>query len=1155
MTSSDLLPTPEDLQRQASDPAASVWVAASAGTGKTKVLTDRVLRLMLGGTPPSRILCLTFTKAASAEMSNRIAGTLGGWATTDGESLDAALAKLLGRNPEARERGRARRLFAEVLDAPGGLHIQTIHSFCQSLLGRFPLEAGIPPHFAVVDERDALEMLDTARRRVLARAQGEREAGGGALAAALDRITGHVGETGFADIVAALVGERGRLRRFIADHGGVDGAIAAVEAFLDLPTGADVEAILAEACGERAVEAEALRRVLAAVERGGTEKEREGAAVIAAWLAAGPDQRALGLRNYANLFLTSSSGDPEVRKRLATKGVLAVLPDAVEIMTREAERLRDLDLRCRAAVTAAATAGLVVLGEALLAAYEAEKAALARLDYDDLILESLRLLTRRDVASWVLFKLDGGIDHILIDEAQDTNPDQWRIVEALAGEFFAGEGARDAVRTVFAVGDVKQSIYSFQRADPEAFRIMRDQFAQRVPAAGAEWRQVALDVSFRSTAAVLAAVDAVFAAPPVAAGVNLDGVPIRHRAWREGHAGVVEVWPPVRPRESDAVPPWKPPVERIPGDSPQARLARLIARRIAAWTGDKDVLESKGRPIRAGDVMVLVRRRTGFVVDLVRALKELRVPVAGVDRMVLTEQLAVMDLMALGGFLLLPEDDLTLATVLKGPLFDLDDDDLFRIANERAGTLWSALRRRATEMPAWERAAGILADLLGLADTVPPFELFAHVLGPLRGRERILAHLGPDAEDPVGVFMDLALSYERTHVASLQGFLHWLQAGAVEVKRDLEQDAGDAVRILTVHGAKGLQAPIVILPDTLQAPTANASLLWPRTGDGRSVLLWPPRRAFCEARALAERDRLAIARDEEYRRLLYVAMTRAEDRLYICGWRTKRAAPDGCWYNRVRQGLAGTAAEIADPFLAAAGEVDDAMVLRLSESQRAKPSDKTRAVDDVSALPEPEWMGRPPADEPDPPRPLVPSRPAAGEPAVVSPLGGDDGFRFKRGTLIHRLLQTLPDLAPDRRRAAAAAYLARPVHGLDAAMQAALAGEVLGVLEHPAHARLFGPGSRAETSIAGLVGGQALAARVDRLFVGAEEVAVVDYKTNRPPPVAPESVAPAYLRQMAAYRGALRAIYPGRVVRCLLLWTDGPRLMELPDFLLDAHAP
>ncbi len=1135
---------PEELQRGASDPVASVWVAASAGTGKTKVLTDRVLRLMLGGTSPTRILCLTFTKAAAAEMSNRIARTLGRWSTASDDKLDAALAALMGRVAETDERRRARRLFAEVLDAPGGLHIQTIHSFCQALLGRFPIESGTAPHFSVVDDRDANEMLSAAQRAVLTRSRNEAGSAG-PLATALTRITAHTNEQGFADIVATLASERGRIRRFIDGSGGLVGAAAKIRGFLGLAAADTSERIVADACGEDSFDGAALRSLLPVMESG-KKTDQDNARVLGTWLAATANDRAATFFDYAKVFLTASSKLPEQRKRLCTAAVATARPDASDILVREASRLRDVELRRRSAVVAEATEGLLVIGDALLAAYESAKSASAKLDYDDLILRTLSLLTQPEVAAWVLFKLDGGIDHILVDEAQDTNPDQWKIVETLAGEFFVGEGARDQVRTVFAVGDVKQSIYSFQRADPEAFRTMRDVFAERAPAAGRAWRQVALDVSFRSTSAVLDAVDAVFGAPGVADGVNLDGVPIRHRAWRQGDGGIVEVWPAVTPREIDAPAPWKPPVERIPGDSPQSRLARLAARRIAAWISDREILESKGRPIRAGDVMILVRRRTGFVVDLVRALKETGIPVAGVDRMVLTEQLAVMDLMAIGRFLLLPEDDLTLATVLKGPLFGFDDDDLFKLAYRRERSLWAVLRSYGHD-PAYGGAADILGDLLSRTDYDTPFALFSHILGPLRGREKILARLGPDAEDPLGVFLDLALSYEHSHVPTLQGFLQWMETGDVEVKRDLEQDTGDYVRILTVHGAKGLQAPIVILPDTLQTPRAGGGLLWPRNDDGDEIMLWPPRAAFVEKRADAEAERIRQAQDQEYRRLLYVAMTRAEDRLYVGGWHTRRAAPEGCWYNLVRDGLSMFAATFEDPFLAAAPEVDDARVLRLHRPQGRPVEAAEPSRVDSEAQPLPDWARRPAPEEPDPPRPLAPSRPAEIEPTVVSPLGEDDGVRFKRGLLVHRMLQTLPALPPERRRAAAESYLSRPLHGLDRDRIRDLVNETMAVLGVPEFSGLFGPESLAEVPIVGIVDGRVLSGRIDRLLFRDNEILIVDYKTNRPPPRSPSGIPKLYRDQMAAYRSALRTMYPGRKVRCLLLWTDGPSLMELAE--------
>ena len=1132
-------------QRRAADPKASVWVAASAGTGKTKVLTDRVLTLLLAGTPPHKILCLTFTKAAAAEMANRIQGRLARWATASDAGLEAELARLLGRAPDEREPIRARRLFAQVLDAPGGLHMETIHAFCQSLLRRFPLEAGIAPHFQVMDERDAGELLEAAKLEVL---NAAREGGDVTLAQALALITHRIHETGFPDLMAELAGGRGRLERLIHRHGGVAGVAGALRARLELEPGDSAATLLERACDESRFDAAGLRAALAAL-AGGAKTDQERGAAMAVWLA-DPATRAASFERWRSVFLTREG---EIRKTLCTKAVRQAWPGVDETLLAEAERLIRVADRLKATAIAEATEALLVLGAALLDSYRRAKTLRALMDYDDLILAARDLLARPGVSPWVLFKLDGGIDHVLIDEAQDTNPDQWAVVAALTEEFFAGRGARDVVRTVFAVGDAKQSIYSFQRADPREFERMRQSFARHVPAAGGLWDEVALNLSFRSTAAVLDAVNAVFGpSRPGRDGVAGDDEDITHLAHRRGEGGRVELWPPVEPRPADEAPAWKPPVERIRGDSPRTRLARLMARRIERMIGHES-LESRNRPVRAGDVLVLVRRRGGFVDDLVRELKSRKVEVAGADRMVLADQMAVMDLVALGNFLLLPDDDLTLATVLKGPLVGLSEDQLFALAHGRGDTgLWETLKRRILADPDFETAYTTLSDLLAQADRLPPHALYARVLGPLGGRRRLLARLGQEAEDPIDEFMALTLAFERAHPPSLQGFLHWLEASAIEIKRDLEQSGRDAVRIMTVHGSKGLEAPIVFLPDTMQVPSRGARLLW--LGEGEDEMLtWPPRADDMDSTCRAGAEARKQAAGREYRRLLYVAMTRARDRLIVCGWRNRNAPPEQCWYNLIRAGLEPLAAEVEDPTLAAAGETGDARILLLSCAQTAAAeADADAEADARPPAVLPDWARRPAGSEPVPPRPLAPSRPDGEEPPVRSPLAeADGGQRWQRGILIHRLLQTLPDMAPAERGRVMMRFLKRPGWGLETKDQLAIANEVSDILDHPGLADLFGPGARAEVPLVGRIGERIVSGRVDRLLVTGTEVLVADYKTNRRPPLTPEEIPDLYVRQMAAYRLALACIYPRHHIRCALVWTDGPVLMEIDSARLD----
>jgi ATP-dependent helicase/nuclease subunit A len=1155
------------VQQEALDPAESVWVAASAGTGKTKVLTDRLLALMLDGTDPAHILCLTFTRAGAAEMANRINQRLAAWTTLPPGKLVEELVALTGRYPQDYEIARARQLFALTLDVPGGAKIATIHAFCQSLLRRFPLEAGVPPEFAVSDERGAAEALAEAVEAVIVAAREGAEPG---LAEALAIVAGHAPEEGFIALMTALAKERGKLRQALAQ--GDAGLRRRLCAAFAVPEGATTDSLIAVFCAPGAGDEAGLRAAATALAEG-TPTDQQRGAIIARWCADPAERRDL-LDPYVKVFLTKEG---EVRKRLITKpaAAKAVSADPAGVLQAEGERSRHFDAERAGLALIEATGALMRLGDALLRAYERRKRLMGLLDYDDLVQKALDLLRRPGVAPWVLFKLDGGLDHILIDEAQDTNPEQWAIVAALAEEFFAGEGAGgERPRTVFAVGDAKQSIYSFQRADPRAFVEMRAHFQARVTAAKQEWRVVPLEISFRAAAPLLQAVDAVFAHADAADGVALDGGAINHVAARAGQAGLVELWPAVLP-QADA------PAE------PHVRLARAIAATIAQWLASGERLEQRGRALRPGDVMVLVRRRTAFVGELLRALKERDVPVAGTDRLALAQEMAVQDLIALGRFLLLPEDDLTLAAVLKGPLFDLSEDQLFLLAYDRGeATLWSRLRRFAVgpqptgltrgEYPAMGAAAERLGELLARADFVPPFELYAEILGPTvlspgGGRRALLERLGPEAADGIEEFLALALAYEREHVPSLQGFLHWVaptgQArglrahGDIEVKRDFGERQRDEVRILTVHGAKGLEAPVVFLPDTLQLPVSPDALLW---SEDERLPLWRPRKDFSAPFYVAERDRQRQRQLQEYRRLLYVALTRAEDRLYVCGWETKRPAKGASPWHALCQAGWG---EIATPFdfdtrkLIGTRDGWSGGGLRLSAAQTAPPRRDDAIVD---ARPEgklPDWVLTLPPPEPSPPKPLLPSRPSGSEPATLSPLAVAGSDRFKRGLLVHLLLQSLPELPPPERAAAAQRFLARPLHGLDEAARAEICAETLAVLDDPGLAELWGPDSQAEVPVVGLIPGSspgtehALSGQIDRLVVTQARVLIVDFKTVRPSPATEDEVAPLYLQQLATYRAALARIYPGRPIDCALLWTDGPNLMPISRGLLDRHLP
>jgi ATP-dependent helicase/nuclease subunit A len=637
---------------------------------------------------------------------------------------------------------------------------------------------------------------------------------------------------------------------------------------------------------------------------------------------------------------------------------------------------------------------------------------------------------------------------------------------------------------------------------------------------------------------------------------------LRHRVSRVGAAGEVRLWPRAVPVDIEAPAPWTPPRIRDEVAAPVARLADAIARECQHLIRSAR-LPDQDRPVQAGDILILARSRNVAFEAIIRALKARDVPVAGIDRMQLLEQIAVQDLLAFADFLLLPEDDLSLACLLKSPLIGFGEDDLMRLCLDRGDQgLWPVLAARAAEDVLFDAAYRLLAGFLDRADYLTPFALYSDLLSAAGGRRKLYARLGLEAGDAVDEFLALAQAHEQQHTPSLQGFVHWLRTTDAEVKRETQERA-DQVRIMTIHGAKGLQAPIVFLVDQQRRAPGDDGLFWIEAG-GVELPLWSPRKAADHAVTAAARLRREQAAALEENRLLYVALTRAEDRLYVCGIGNGMANTKPGWYDHVAEAMMAIEdAETLDlPQMSGDGWSGPA--LRVVSEQRVEPRRKLASIAATEAgeIALPDWARHMAPDEPDPPQPLTPSRPtpaeAVAEPALVSPLAADQGYRFKRGRLIHHLLETLPDVALADRDKAAATYLARPVHELTQAQCAEISGEVMAILNHADFAPLFGPQSQAEVPVvATLVDSEGrnriLAGQIDRLALVGNDCLIVDYKSNRPSPMRLSQVPLPYLRQMAAYRSAVRLIYPGKTVRCLLLWSDGPRLMEIPEDMLNLH--
>ena len=1109
-----------ETQVRAAIPDHSTWVEANAGSGKTRVLTDRVARLLLEGVQPQHILCLTYTKAAASEMQNRLFKRLGEWAMMDGGNLRKSLNKLgVEHQIDETYLRQSRRLFAQAIEAPGGLKIQTIHSFCSSLLRRFPREAGVSPQFTEIEERTAALLRQEVVDQMAMSDQKPL----------VDELARHYTGEDFEGLTYEVLKHpdafnRGRDEIWTA-FGLANGA-----------TKADAVKVAFEG-SEAALWAE-----LVSILEGQSASYQKIAANLKAIDPASPKPEDLSWLFKTFLF---QSGDDKFKSKAGRwpqrnhkKAVEAVAPvqQALDAFMGRVEAAFDF---INAVAAAEKTYALSGFANSFISLYSSRKQALGYLDFDDLILRARALLTDPAVAQWVLFRLDGGIDHILVDEAQDTSPVQWEVIERLAQEFTSGEGARaDVTRTLFVVGDKKQSIYSFQGADPDAFDRMRDEFRKRLSDIGSRLHDVPMSFSFRSSPAILNMVDYTFHP----GHHDAIGQEASHRAFHSDLPGRVDLWPQVEHVQDEDDKNWSDPID-LPGQkNHNVVLANAVADEIQRLLTSGETLPEKDsdtgvifrRPIRAGDFMILVRGRTGGIFhQIIQACKVRGLPIAGADRLKVGAELAVRDLAALLSFLALQEDDLSLATALKSPLFGWSEQDLYTLAQGRGKRgLWQVLRDRAETH---SDTVEILTDLRNHADFLRPFELIERVLTRHGGRLNLLGRLGQEAEDGIDALLAQALAYEQSNTPSLTGFLVWMQEDELEIKRQMDA-SGDLIRVMTVHGSKGLEAPIVILPQTTPPKADVRAEVF--TPDGGAM--WKTKADDMPAVMRSAKEALQKKQQDETMRLLYVAMTRAEKWLIVAGTEPKKNGGKS-WYDIVAEGMDHAGAE--------------ACAFQLGQGRRYAVGDwvagDVRSTEITSsALPDlPEWVAGD-ASRPAPhPETISPSR-LEGAKALPSETGLDEEVAKAYGTAVHLLLEHLTVFPQALWQEKAALLLEQKGGVLSSGLKTQAAQEAMSVLSSTDLAPLFADDTLAEVSISADLPIGRIHGTIDRLIVTPTQVTAIDFKSNRATPFRAEETPKGLLRQMGAYAAALRQIYPSHEIRTEILWTATASRMPLPDILI-----
>ncbi|MEP5939173.1 MAG: double-strand break repair helicase AddA [Erythrobacter sp.] len=1156
--SGDVYPL-HDNQGKAVDPRESVWLSASAGTGKTQVLSARVLRLLLQpGTDPSQILCLTFTKAGAAEMAVRINDVLARWVRLDGPKLAKELG-YLGADIGPETQARARTLFASVLDCPGGgLRIDTIHAFSQWLLANFPNEAGLIPGARPIEDRERDLLMRETLSEML------QDAGRDNDQQTLEAVGEYSRRKG-PDALQEWLMRCAKLHDLWFGAGAWQAPmLPQVLQLLGVPSDADA-AWVNDVLSPEVFPDDHILAMIPALEDWGTAIAQKCLAVMRPWLSLDEEARISAHSDFYGTLLNAGGAPSGHLNRLRENGEgFAESHDMVAssiAMYEERQALLDF---------AHFLAPSLELGRAFALRWDKAKQAEGLLDFDDLIQRAADLLSKRVSAEWIRFKLDRQFDHILVDEAQDTNAPQWAIIDALIDDFFSGEGARgDTLRTIFTVGDYKQAIFGFQGTSPENFRKAKERVASamrqasenaqgmRRPNAPGILQDLDLGRSFRTSMPVLNFVNRTIAALGWNA-LGLDEAPSEHIG--DDGPGLVTLWQPVRGEDaldnSDArddgekgekgAENWLAKHDRLMADK--------IARQVQQWMNDAPfILSEKGKTRAAtpGDVMVLVRSRKDLAALIVARLHAKGVPVAGVDRLRLGAPLAVKDIMAAVRFAAQPLDDLNLANLLSSPLIGWSQDDILDFVPRAKGKrLWDHLRK--LDNPAAQQGIEKLKNILNLADFETPQALLQWILvGPWQGRAKLIARLGREANDPIDELLNAAFTYEAGNTPSLAGFIRWFDAGEAELKRDPGENA-DLVRVMTVHGSKGLEAPIVILADATGEPGRVRDLALDETlpggeesSDPRAIPVPPLSASDQKGRVAEAHDAAKMVELQEHWRLLYVAMTRAKQALFIGGSLSQRAKapPEDSWYARLEA--------LFDPD---SGLEDGVFGARFELGERAQHSGKSDTIDDAGALQRPPtWAVTPIGPEPRPPRPLAPS--SSGEDHSSDPPLPAELVQSaaRRGVLIHSLLERLPDVEPSSREDAATQWLARQASDLDDAARAEILASAMQVIADPDFVQVFSANALAEVPLAAKVGGEVISGIADRLLITPDAITVVDFKTARRPPMALASIPQSTTKQMAAYVCALEVIYPGRAVRAAVLYTQTPKLFTLTDEMLGQH--
>jgi len=1093
----------------ATSPERSIWLSASAGTGKTFVLVNRLIRLILEGNDPRRIVCITYTKAAATEMQERVIKYIGDVILLNDIELKNKLDSEFEANIDLKKLSRTRKKLISIIDHPQQLKIQTIHSFCEGVLKHFPLEAETPAFFEVIDDFGKSELVEEAWKKLIFSVDAK-------VREAVEFLLSRFKPLQIKELLNDLLQQKAKLLKVITLFGGYEGYISGLKELLNITQENKQELETLIFNGNKNLFSD----VLMVLEKGGTNEKKLGVKLRKYFIS----QK---IEELAEIFLTEKDDGFDVKKILTKQSekdypnIFASIIEFQRVLLGIINGVKDIDIFAN-------TKYFLRAFEKFNQIYEGEKAIRYVLEFDDLIERTANLLRKENPnREWVLYKLDGGIDHILIDEAQDTNESQWQIIDAITDEFFSGQ-VNDAglARSLFVVGDEKQSIYSFQGADVRVFSDRQSYYEARKKDHGINFESVRLNRSFRSGAAVIDVVNKVVANKTILAALTKSGHLPEHEIadsmktpQKFGYFEInklVDV--AVRAKASKEVISWNLPREYE--EDEEEKNIDILAGRIAGKIKDilaRDfILPATGKRPTPGDIMVLVKKRKGIASVLIEKLQELEIPVSGIDRLNLNDSLAIKDLLALAKFSILKNDDLNFACLLKSAFISFNEDELFDVCwNRGSANVHESFLAKAAGNIRYGQAAELLEKLAAQKDSV--FEFFYDALEAMDMRRNFISYFGRQINEILDEFLMIVKKFEDSAGGGLQHFINWFEKNEVTVKRNLE--AGNEVRIITAHGAKGLEAPIVVIPDTTSGGGSDAQFCF-----GDNIFLCPVIKDYRNElfkKIYREKQALEL---EEYYRLLYVALTRAKNELYLFG-HTYKGIKANNWHNMVLSSVGGMCAEDEERFSYTTPEY-------ITQFEKAGTPSETAEVIDLTLF-QRKFSG-------------------SEEIEVISPSAlyrteNNQKFSlervdFTKGLAVHKLLEILPEI--EEHEEAAEKILNNYFVAGEEETKLKAKNEAFSVLKNAEFNFIFTGKSKAEVPVCGFYMDKFISGKIDRLVeLGAGEILIVDYKTNDIAENSVPRVMKKYSAQMMAYKHLLEKIYPDKNIKAALLFTAVGRLV------------